>query len=88
MNLRLIDAKFATLGQNFLYDARAIKNVNELKSPSTNPKWIGINPESGVPASAAIYPVPRQSISSDSFNVSQELKQQYQMDTGFGPNTL
>jgi hypothetical protein len=88
MNLRLIDAKFATLGQNFLYDTRAIKNVNELKAPSTNPKWIGINPDSGVPASAAIYPVPRQNIAADSYNVSQELKQQYQLDTGFGPNTL
>ncbi len=45
-------------------------------------------PDSGVPASAAIYPVPRQSIAADSYNVSQELKAQYQLDTGFSSNTL
>ena len=87
-NLRLIDAKFSTLGKDTLFDSRAIKNANELKSPTVNPRWIGVNPDSGVPLSAAVYPVPRQNISADSYNVSQELKQQYQLDTGFGPNTL
>lgn len=88
MNLRIIDAKFNTLGQTFVYDGRAIKNRNELTAPTTNPKWIAINPDSGVSPANAVYPVPRTSIMADSFNVSQELKAQIQQDTGISANSL
>lgn len=87
-NLRLIDAKFNTLGQTFVYDGRAIKNRNDLTAPTTNPKWIAINPDSGVSPANAIYPVPRTSIMADSFNVSQELRQQIQQDTGISAQSL
>ena len=39
-NLRLIDAKFSTLGQMFLYDINTVQNAEELARPSLNPKLI------------------------------------------------
>ncbi len=87
-NLRLISAKFATFGQQFLYDPKAITNRNDLTKPSINPKWIAYNSSSGTPISSAIYPVPRESIMQDSFSVSQELVRQIQTDTGIDARAL
>lgn len=87
-NLRLISAKFATFGQQFLYDGRAIKNIEDLKRPSTNPKYISYNGQSGVPISSALYPVPRENIMADSFNVSNEIITQIYSDTGMDARTL
>lgn len=40
INLRLINAKFSTLGQMYLYDINTVQNANEIARPSTNPKII------------------------------------------------
>lgn len=87
-NLRLISAKFATFGQQYLYDPRAVSNRNDLTKPSTNPKWIPYNSGSGVPIGSAIYPVPRENIMQDSWNVSQEMVRQIQTDTGIDSRAL
>lgn len=87
-NLRLIGAKFATFGQQYLYDPRAIKNVEDIKRPSTNPKYTPYNSVSGVPISQALYPVPRENIMADSFNVSNEIISQVYKDTGIDARTL
>ena len=87
-NLRLIDAKFLTFWQTNLYDPKAIKNRNDLLKPSVNTKWISFDSNSWVPISNAIYPVPRQSIMNDSFNVSQELKNDIQLATWMDNRTL
>lgn len=87
MNLRLINAKFNTYGQMNMYDSKIVKNVDQLRSPSTNPKWIPVDTTFG-PIQNAIYPVPRQQIAQDSWNVSQEISRQIQLDTGFDSRTL
>ena len=87
-NLRLLDAKFSTLGQQFLYDPRAVKNINDLTKPSDKPKWISFNSASWVPISNAVYPVPRTSIMADSFNMSSELAQDIQLSTWMDNRTL
>lgn len=81
MNLRLIDAKFATFGQFNLFDSRAI-NRSDLTSPTLATKWIAFDSGLGVPISQAIYPVPRERIAEDSYMVSQELARRISMDTG------
>ena len=43
INLRLINAKFSTLGQMYLYDINTVQNANEIARPSTNPKIIGVD---------------------------------------------
>lgn len=87
-NLRLIDAKFLTFWQTNLYDPRAIKNRNDLTKPSVNTKWISFDSTSWVPISNAVYPVPRQSIMNDSFNVSSELRNDIQLATWMDNRTL
>lgn len=87
-NLRLISAKFATFGQQFLYDWRAIKNIQDLKKPSINPKYIAFDGKSWVPISNALYPVPRENIMADSFNVSNDIITQVYKDTGMDARTL
>lgn len=47
INLRLINAKFSTLGQMYLYDINTVQNANEIARPSTNPKIIGVDVKSG-----------------------------------------
>lgn len=87
MNLRLIDAKFNTFGQINLVNTDIVKDTSELTNPSINTKWIGANAGNNS-LSNAIYPVPRQSIMADSFNVSQELIRQIQLDTGIDSRSL
>ena len=87
-NLRVIDAKFLTFWGTNLYDPKAIKNVLDLKKPSVNTKWISFDSNSWVPISNAVYPVPRQSIMNDSYNVSQELKADIQIATWMDNRTL
>ena len=87
MNLRLIDAKFNTFGQINLVNTDIVKDTTELTRPSINTKWIWAN--AGTQSlSNAVYPVPRQSIMADSYNVSQELVRQIQMDTGIDSRSL
>jgi hypothetical protein len=81
MNLRLIDAKFATFGQFNLFDSRAI-NRGDLTTPTLATKWIAFDSSLGVPISQAIYPVPRERIAQDSYAVSQELARRISLDTG------
>lgn len=88
MNLRLIDAKFNTFGQINLVNTNIVKDTGELTRPSINTKWIGANLQSGENLSNAVYPVPRQSIMADSFNVSQEIVRQIQLDTGIDSRSL
>lgn len=87
MNLRLIDAKFNTFGQINLVNTDIVKDTTELTRPSVNTKWIGAN-AGNQNLSNAVYPVPRQSIMADSFNVSQELVRQIQLDTGIDSRSL
>lgn len=87
MNLRLIDAKFNTFGQMNLVNTDIVKDTTELTRPSINTKWIGVN-AGQQNLSNAVYPVPRQSIMADSFNVSQELVRQIQLDTGIDSRSL
>lgn len=87
MNLRLIDAKFNTFWQINLVNTDIIKDTTELKSPSINTKWIWAN-AGNQNLSNAVYPVPRPSIMADSFNVSQELVRQIQLDTGIDSRSL
>lgn len=87
MNLRLIDAKFNTFGQINLVNTDIVKDTTELTRPSIETKWIGAN-AGNQQLSNAIYPVPRQSIMADSFNVSQELVRQIQLDTGIDSRSL
>lgn len=87
LNLRLIDAKFSTFWQMNLYDTNKIKNVQELKKPTINTKWIWVTPWTWW-LSDAVYPVPRQSIMQDSYNVSNELSRQMQLETWMSDNTL
>lgn len=87
LNLRLIDAKFNTFGQINLVNTSIVKNTGELTKPSVNTKWIGVNADNQS-LSNAVYPVPRQSIMADSFNVSQEITRQIQLDTGIDSRSL
>lgn len=87
MNLRLIDAKFNTFGQINLVNTDIVKDTSELTRPTLETKWIGANAGNNS-LSNAIYPVPRQSIMADSFNVSQELVRQIQLDTGIDSRSL
>ena len=87
MNLRLIDAKFNTFWQINLVNTDIVKDTTELTRPSVNTKWIGANAGNNSLANA-VYPVPRQSIMADSFNVSQELVRQIQLDTGIDSRSL
>lgn len=87
MNLRLIDAKFNTFGQINLVNTDIVKDTSELTKPSINTKWIGANAGNNS-LSNAVYPVPRQSIMADSFNVSQEIIRQIQLDTGIDSRSL
>jgi hypothetical protein len=64
-----------------------IKDTGELARPSINTKWIGTN-ANGQNLSNAVFPVPRQSIMADSYNVSQELVRQIQLDTGIDSRSL
>lgn len=88
MNLRLIDAKFNTFGQINLVNTSIVKDTKELTRPSINTKWIGANVNPGDNLANAVYPVPRQSIMADSFNVSQEIQRQIQLDTGIDSRSL
>jgi len=87
MNLRLIDAKFNTFWQMNLVNTDIVKDTTELTRPSINTKWIGVN-AGNQSLNNAVYPVPRQSIMADSFNVSQELVRQIQLDTGIDSRSL
>lgn len=87
MNLRLIDAKFNTFWQINLVNTDIVKDTTELTRPSVNTKWIWANAGNNS-LSNAVYPVPRQSIMADSFNVSQELVRQIQLDTGIDSRSL
>ena len=87
MNLRLIDAKFNTFWQINLVNTNIVKDTWELTRPSINTKWIWVN-ASEWQLSNAVYPVPRQSIMADSFNVSQELVRQIQLDTWIDSRSL
>lgn len=86
-NLRLIDAKFATFGQTNIYDSRIITDKATLITPSIETKWIGAD-WSKWAISSAVYPLPRQNITQDSWNVSQELKAEIQKDTGMDNRTM
>lgn len=86
-NLRLIDAKFSTFGQMNLVNTDVVKNTSELLKPSTNTKWIWVNAWAWS-LSNAVYPVPRQSIMQDSYNVSSEMSRQLQVETWMSENTL
>ena len=89
INLRLINAKFSTLGQMYLYDINTVQNANEIARPSTNPKIIWVDVKNGwSPISWAVYPVPRNNILEDSFRVSQEIMDALQMETGIDSRTL
>ena len=87
INLRLINAKFSTLGQMYLYDINTVQNANEIARPSTNPKIIWVDGKNN-PISQAVYPVPRNNILEDSFRVSQEIMEALQMETGINNNQL
>lgn len=87
MNLRLIDAKFNTFWQINLVNTDIVKDTTELTRPSINTKWIGAS-VGNKSLSNAVYPVPRQSIMADSFNVSQELVRQIQLDTWIDSRSL
>lgn len=87
LNLRLIDAKFNTFGQINLVNTNIIKDTWELTKPSINTKWIWVNAWEWQLWNA-VYPVPRQSIMADSFNVSQEITRQIQLDTGIDSRSL
>lgn len=87
MNLRLIDAKFNTFWQINLVNTDIVKDTTELTRPSINTKWIGAS-VGNQSLSNAVYPVPRQSIMADSFNVSQELVRQIQLDTWIDSRSL
>ena len=87
INLRLINAKFSTLGQMYLYDINTVQNANEIARPSTNPKIIWVDGKNN-PISQAVYPVPRNNILEDSFRVSQEIMEAMQMETGINNNQL
>ena len=88
INLRLINAKFSTLGQMYLYDINTVQNANEIARPSTNPKIIGVDVKNNNSISQAVYPVPRNNILEDSFRVSQEIMEALQMETGINNNQL
>lgn len=88
LNLRLIDAKFNTFGQINLVNTNLVKDTGELTRPSINTKWIWVNADGNQNLSNAVYPVPRQSIMADSFNVSQEIVRQIQLDTGIDSRSL
>ena len=87
LNLRMTDAKFSTFGQMNLVNTDIVKNTNDLLNPSTKTKWIWVNAGNSS-LSNAVYPVPRQSIMADSYNVSNELSSQLQLDTWMSENTL
>lgn len=86
-NLRLIDAKFSTLGQMFLYDINTVQNAEELARPSLNPKLIWVDGKNN-PISQAVYPVPRNNILEDSYRVTQEIQNALQLETGINNNQL
>lgn len=87
LNLRLIDAKFNTFGQTNLVNTSIVKDTGELTRPSINTKWIGVKAQ-GESLANAVYPVPRQSIMADSYNVSSEITRQIQLDTGIDSRSL
>ena len=87
LNLRLIDAKFATFGQMNLFDSRVL-NKNDLSSPTIATKWIAFDSSMGVPISQAIYPVPRARITQDALQVSDDIRRRIQLDTGIDDRTL
>lgn len=87
MNMRLIDARFSTFGQMNLFNTDIVKNVQDLKKPSLKTKWIWVNAW-GQNLANAVYPVPRQNIMQDSYNVTSELTRQIQLDTWISENTL
>lgn len=87
LNLRVIDAQFSTFWQTNLVNTDIVKNTTELTKPSINTKWIWVNAW-WQNLSNAVYPVPRQSIMQDSYNVSNELSKQIQLDTWISENTL
>ena len=87
LNLRLIDAKFNTFGQINLVNTTLVKDTSELTRPSINTKWIGVKAQ-GENLSNAVYPVPRQSIMADSYNVSSEISRQIQLDTAMDSRSL
>lgn len=87
LNLRLIDAKFSTFWQTNLVNTDIIKNTTELTKPSVTTKWVWVNAW-GQSLSNAVYPVPRQSIMQDSYNVTWELSKQMQLDTWISENSL
>ena len=86
-NLRLIDARFSTLGQIFLYDINTVANATELARATTQPKFIGVDGKNN-PISTAVYPVPRSNIMGDSYRVTQEIMDSLQMETGINSNQL
>lgn len=87
LNLRLIDAKFSTFWQTNLVNTSLIKDTTDLSRPSINTKWIWVNAGNNS-LSNAVYPVPRQNILADSFNVSNELTRQIQLDTWIDSRSL
>lgn len=87
-NLQLINAKFSTLWQTLLYDPKAVKNRNDLISPTTDLKLIAYDSSSWTPISNAIYPVPRSNLLNDSFTVSDTLARQIQFDTWIDARSL
>ena len=87
LNLRLIDAKFSTFGQTNIYNTDIIKNAWDLTKPSINTKWIWVSGWNQN-LSNAVYPVPRQNILADSYNVSNELARQIPLDTWISENQL
>jgi hypothetical protein len=70
-----------------LVNTDIVKDTTELTRPSINTKWIGVH-AGNQNLNNAVYPVPRQSIMADSFNVSQELVRQIQLDTGIDSRSL
>lgn len=86
-NLRLIDARFSTLGQIYLYDINTVANATELAKTTTQPKYVGVDGKNN-PISTAVYPVPRSNIMEDSYRVTQEIMDALQMETGINNNQL
>lgn len=87
LNLRLIDAKFSTFWQLNIYNTDIIKNPWEITKPSINTKWVWVSAWNQSLWNA-VYPVPRQSIIADSYNVTNEIQNQIPLDTWISENQL
>ena len=88
INLEYLRATRNALGEDRLYDPTKIRNVQELATPSIDPRYIEANIEPWEDIASAIYSIPKEWGTGDAQNMMWLLQSEMTKSTGLDLNTL